>query len=395
MRKSVSALAVLSFAFLAVLGATTGRAQTAEWKQLFNGKDLTGWKHVGPAGITVEDGLMENSWRHGSHVLERRKNWPLQTPRRFQDARFQRQIPASTSASPSSRANLDARSLRLRSQIDNHSRNLQGRRLSHHRRALFLTKPLAKPGKPGPEWNTMEITLDGPHTVVFVNGVKVTDYTEGQPFPRKNSISNPNAARVPTKAGSACRITATTMSSSSRKSPLSLCSGRSLDRRRVDPGSLSAGSCKLLRIGSVLSIFAREIPFVSTEGNMKSNFTRRQFLKRSAGFAGARHHRAKITRRPKSHSGTQHATSRRATASASASLASACRVPRFSPTPSLSLALSVSPPPIFGMAAINSPGKSPASQISSPRAKYQELLDNKEIDCIVAAVPDTGTSASS
>ena len=24
-----------------------------------------------------------------------------------------------------------------------------------------LTKPLAKPGKPGPEWNTMEITLDG------------------------------------------------------------------------------------------------------------------------------------------------------------------------------------------------------------------------------------------
>ena len=41
-----------------------------------------------------------------------------------------------------------------------------------------LTKPLAKPGKPGPEWNTMEITLDGPHTVVVLNGVKVTDYTE-------------------------------------------------------------------------------------------------------------------------------------------------------------------------------------------------------------------------
>jgi len=48
-----------------------------------------------------------------------------------------------------------------------------------------LTKPLAKPGKPGPEWNTMEITLDGPHTVVFLNGVKVTDYTEGQPVPER------------------------------------------------------------------------------------------------------------------------------------------------------------------------------------------------------------------
>ena len=29
-----------------------------------------------------------------------------------------------------------------------------------------LTKPMAKPGKPGPEWNTMEITLDGPRTVL-------------------------------------------------------------------------------------------------------------------------------------------------------------------------------------------------------------------------------------
>jgi len=31
---------------------------------------------------------------------------------------------------------------------------------------------LAKTGKPGPEWNTMEITLDGPRTIVVLNGVK-------------------------------------------------------------------------------------------------------------------------------------------------------------------------------------------------------------------------------
>jgi hypothetical protein len=48
-----------------------------------------------------------------------------------------------------------------------------------------LTKPLAKPGKPGPEWNTMEITLDGPRTIVFLNGAKVTDYTEGDPVPTR------------------------------------------------------------------------------------------------------------------------------------------------------------------------------------------------------------------
>src|SRR5438445_12557809 len=33
-------------------------AQSDEWKQLFDGKDLTGWKHVGPGSMTVEDGLI-------------------------------------------------------------------------------------------------------------------------------------------------------------------------------------------------------------------------------------------------------------------------------------------------------------------------------------------------
>ena len=56
----------------------------------------------------------------------------------------------------------------------------------HYTGTLYsLTKPLAKPGKPGPQWNTTEITLDGPRTIVFVNGVKVTDYKEGDPVPER------------------------------------------------------------------------------------------------------------------------------------------------------------------------------------------------------------------
>ncbi len=54
-----------------------------------------------------------------------------------------------------------------------------------------LTKPLARPGKPGPEWNTMEITLDGPRTIVVVNGVKVADYTEGEPVPERKNQYEP------------------------------------------------------------------------------------------------------------------------------------------------------------------------------------------------------------
>ncbi len=62
-----------------------------------------------------------------------------------------------------------------------------------------LTKPLAKPGKPGPEWNTMEITLDGPHTVVVLNDVKVTDYTEGQPVPAKKFDFEPQRGQRPSE----------------------------------------------------------------------------------------------------------------------------------------------------------------------------------------------------
>jgi hypothetical protein len=30
-----------------------------DWKPLFNGKDLSGWKHVGPGEFVVEDGMLK------------------------------------------------------------------------------------------------------------------------------------------------------------------------------------------------------------------------------------------------------------------------------------------------------------------------------------------------
>jgi len=53
-----------------------------------------------------------------------------------------------------------------------------------------FTKALARPIRPIGEWNAMEITIDGPHTVVYLNGVKVTDFKDGQPVPPKPSDSH-------------------------------------------------------------------------------------------------------------------------------------------------------------------------------------------------------------
>jgi hypothetical protein len=43
----------------------------------------------------------------------------------------------------------------------------------------------------------MEITLDGPRTIVVLNGVKVTDYTEGQPVPERKFDFEPQRGPRP------------------------------------------------------------------------------------------------------------------------------------------------------------------------------------------------------
>jgi hypothetical protein len=82
-------------------------------------------------------------------------------------------------------------------QIDNHPETSNEDEY-HITAALYsLTKPMAKPGKPGPEWNTMVITLDGPRTIVVLNDVTVTDYTEGQPVPERKFDFEPQRGLRP------------------------------------------------------------------------------------------------------------------------------------------------------------------------------------------------------
>ncbi|HEY4110907.1 family 16 glycoside hydrolase [Puia sp.] len=108
----------LSLIGVALLMGAAPRFAAFRWdaqhsKQLFNGKDLTGWKHVGPGNMIVEEGMLHGTGGMDSfHIVYRMKDENVNSG----------------------------------------------------------------PGKPGPKWNTMDIKLDGPRTMVFVNGIKVTDY---------------------------------------------------------------------------------------------------------------------------------------------------------------------------------------------------------------------------
>lgn len=166
-------------------------------QQLFNGKDLTGWTHVGPGSMVVEGGLMHGSggmgllyWNGGKfsncrfHIVYRMKDEndnsgvfiriPIEPREEWMPVHYGYEV-----------------------QIDNHP-ELSKEDDYHITGTLYsLTKPLAKPGKPGPQWNTMDITLDGPRTIVLVNGVTVTDYREGEAVPARKFDFEPMRGRRP------------------------------------------------------------------------------------------------------------------------------------------------------------------------------------------------------
>jgi 3-keto-disaccharide hydrolase len=190
MRKQLTLLCLV-LAFM----ATASQAQSGDWKQLFDGKDLTGWKHVGPGEMTVENGLIQT---HGGMGLlywtgGKLGDCVIRVVFRMRDENDNSGVFIRIPIEP--REAWMPVNYGYEVQIDNVA---EGEDEYHITGMLYsLTKPLARPGKPGPEWNTMEITLDGPHTIVTVNGVKVTDFTEGDSVPEKKFDFEPERGPRP------------------------------------------------------------------------------------------------------------------------------------------------------------------------------------------------------
>jgi 3-keto-disaccharide hydrolase len=174
----------LSVAMLVLaLGAFSGQAFADEWKQLFNGKDLTGWEHVGPGGMTVEDGLIKTHGGMGLLYYTGGKigNAVIRVVYKMRDKNDNSGVFIRIPIEP--REPWMPVHYGYEVQIDDDP-EASGEDDAHATGCLYsIDKALARPGKGSGQWNTMEITLNGPRTVVFVNGVKVTDYTEGDPVP--------------------------------------------------------------------------------------------------------------------------------------------------------------------------------------------------------------------
>jgi len=176
---------------LAVVGAGTLAGADSGWQPIFDGHDLTGWQQVGPGKFVLEDGMLKTQGGMGLLWFTPRKignatiRVVYKTANKAANSGVFIRIPEKPTEPwmPVNRG--------YEVQIDDSEND------SHVTGVLYsLTKAMARPGKPG-EWNEMEITLDGPRTVVVVNGAKVTDYTEGQPVPPKVQTYEPDRGPRP------------------------------------------------------------------------------------------------------------------------------------------------------------------------------------------------------
>lgn len=177
--------ALCLFSFFTIDAQNGAPGDESGWTQLFNGKDLNGWKHVGPGSHFVEDGSIASEG--GMGLLY----W---TGQEFGDCIIRivyKMQKINSNSGVFIRIPIEPReewmpvNYGYEVQIDNHPETSDEDEYHITGTLYSLTKPLAKPGKPGPEWNTMEITLNKSRTIVVVNGEKVTDYTEGDPVPER------------------------------------------------------------------------------------------------------------------------------------------------------------------------------------------------------------------
>lgn len=150
-------------------------------KQLFNGKNLDGWKMTGPGRFVLDaDGAMHTEGGMGLLVYEKES--------------FGNSVIKVVYKTTGGRDNSGVVIRMPEPAIDPWYGVHNGYEVQidaggdewHSTGALYsISKVSSREQKPANEWNVMEIELRGPVTIVSVNGKKVNEYREGQPVPER------------------------------------------------------------------------------------------------------------------------------------------------------------------------------------------------------------------
>ena len=152
------------------LGLESGSAtDAADFRPLFNGQDLSGWKLRNPNGTpswSVKDGILVNTVEngvHGTDLVTQDKFWNF-------TVRFEYKVPAGANSGFYLRGRHEVQVL------DDYS---GGKASDHGNASIYGFKaPDQFTSKPVGEWNTVEATMIGNKITLIHNGVKVHDNVE-------------------------------------------------------------------------------------------------------------------------------------------------------------------------------------------------------------------------
>jgi hypothetical protein len=137
--------------------------------QLFNGRDLTGWKLINPQqanGFKVVDGVLVND---PVNKEGRRVNFGnLRTEQEFEDFNLKLEV----NVPEGSNSGVYLRGMYEIQVVDSYGKELD----SHNMGGLYSrVAPTVAAEKRGGEWQTMDITLCDRHVTVILNGKKIID----------------------------------------------------------------------------------------------------------------------------------------------------------------------------------------------------------------------------
>jgi Domain of Unknown Function (DUF1080) len=158
----------------------------AEWKQLFNGKDLTGWSMVGPGRFVVENDLLKTEGGMGLLWYKDRKfgNTTIRVVFKTTGQRDNSGVYIRFPEPPQDPWYAVHNGYEV--QIDAAGDEW------HCTGAIYsLSKATKRAQKPTGEWNTMEIELRGQETIVRLNGEVVNDFRGDQQVPPRKQWYEP------------------------------------------------------------------------------------------------------------------------------------------------------------------------------------------------------------
>lgn len=158
----------------------------ADGEQLFNGRDLTGWKMVGPGRFTVENGMLKTEGGMGLlyHTGRKVGNATLRVVFKTTGDRDNSGVFIRLPEEPKDPWYGVHNGYEV--QID------AGGDEWHSTGALYsLSKVSAKNQKPAGEWNTMDIEIKGQRTTVYLNGTKVNEFMGNQAVPERKMWFEP------------------------------------------------------------------------------------------------------------------------------------------------------------------------------------------------------------